>query len=56
MEDEYKILFASAMVGNEIFTDGLQGSLGFKGAWGEAEKSNQDGDILKYRLCPFCRI
>ena len=45
-EDEYKILFASAMVGNEIFTDGLQGSLGFKGAWGEAEKSNQDGDIL----------
>ncbi|MGB9498243.1 MAG: YfaZ family outer membrane protein [Dissulfuribacterales bacterium] len=45
-EDEYKILFASAMIGNEIFIDGLQGSLGFKGGWGEAEKPNQDGDIL----------
>ncbi len=44
--DDYKILFLSALVGNEILIDGLTGGLGFKGAWGEAEKRNYDGDVL----------
>ena len=30
----------------EIFIKGLQGSLGFKGGWGEIEKPQQDGDLL----------
>ena len=45
-EDDYKILFVKAMVKNELFIDGLQGMLGFKGGWGEAEKHQQKGDML----------
>ncbi|MBC2716255.1 MAG: hypothetical protein HF978_13180 [Desulfobacteraceae bacterium] len=44
--DDYKILFLKALIGNEILIDGFTGGLGFKGAWGEAEKRNIDGDIL----------
>ncbi len=43
--DDYKILFLQALVGNEIL-DGFTGGLGFKGAWGEAEKRYIDGDVL----------
>ena len=45
-ENDYKILFAKAMVKNELFIDGLQGMIGFKGAWGEAEKHQRKGDML----------
>ncbi len=45
-EDEYKILFAKAMVKNDLLINGLEGSLGFKGSWGEAEKHQQEADIL----------
>jgi len=44
--NDYKIIFLSALIGNEILIDGLTGGLGFKGAWGEAEKRNIDGDVL----------
>ena len=45
-EDDYKILFARAMVKNELIIDGLQGMIGFQGGWGEAEKHQREGDLL----------
>lgn len=45
-EDDYKILFASAEIGNQILTKGLKGSLGLKSGWGEVEKAHHTGDIL----------
>jgi hypothetical protein len=44
--DDYKILFLNTVIENEIFTDGFTGGLGLRGAWGEAEKTYIDGDIL----------
>ncbi len=44
--DDYKILFLKALITNEVFIDGLTGGLGFKGAWGRAEKSDINGDVL----------
>ncbi len=44
-EDEYEIVFARAMIKNKLPINGLEGMLGFKGAWGEAEKHRLDGDL-----------
>lgn len=44
-EDEYEIVFGRAMIKNKLPVDGLLGMLGFKGAWGEAEKRRREGDM-----------
>ena len=43
--DDYKIAYAKALIGNEIFVRGLKGELGLKGAIGEAEKRSIKDDI-----------
>jgi hypothetical protein len=43
--DDYKIVCAKALIGNEIFVRGLSGGLGLKAALGEAEKRNIEDDI-----------
>ncbi|MFZ2630955.1 MAG: YfaZ family outer membrane protein [Desulfosalsimonadaceae bacterium] len=43
--DDYKIAYAKALFGNEIFVRGLSGGLGLKGALGEAEKRHIEDDI-----------
>ncbi len=43
--DDYKIAYAKALIGNEIFVRGLSGGLGLKAALGEAEKKYFKDDI-----------
>jgi len=43
---DYKLLFPKALITNEIFIDGLTAGLGFKGAWGQAEKRDTDENVL----------
>ena len=43
--DDYKIAYAKALFGNEIFVRGLNGGLGLKGAFGQAEKRHIEDDI-----------
>ena len=43
--DDYKIAYAKALFGNEIFVRGLSGGLGLKAALGEAEKTYVEDDI-----------
>ncbi|RJP86106.1 MAG: hypothetical protein C4518_14785 [Desulfobacteraceae bacterium] len=43
--DDYKIGYAKALLGNDIFIRGLKGGLGLKGAVGEAEKGYRKDDI-----------
>ncbi|MDA3895458.1 MAG: hypothetical protein PF482_04840 [Desulfobacteraceae bacterium] len=44
--DDYKMISLNALIVDEVFCDGFTGGLGFRGAGGEAEKINNDGDIL----------
>jgi len=44
--DDYKILFMNVLIQDEIMFDGFTGGLGFRSAWGEAEKKYTDGDIF----------
>lgn len=44
--DDFKLLFLKALISNELLFDGLSAGLGFKGAWGEAEKHHFDRDVL----------
>ena len=44
--DDYKILFLKALIGNEKRMDELPAIQGVQGAWGDAEKRDNDGDIL----------
>jgi len=44
-DDDYKMICAKALIGNEIFVQGLTGGLGLKAALGEAEKRNFEDDI-----------
>jgi hypothetical protein len=43
--DDYKMLCAKALIGNEIFVQGLTGGLGLKAALGQAEKRHVEDDI-----------
>lgn len=45
-KDDFRLLFVKALIGNELFVDGLTAGLGFKGSWGEAETHKINEDIL----------